>query len=253
MRSYLILPALLLAAAVSACGGNDDAPVPVQQNGNQRVDPATAGSIAGRVTFQGTAPAPATLKIDADPACTANGNTLVDESLVVDGSGGLKNAFVYVKDGLADYAFDTPTEPVVLDQKGCKYEPHVFGVRVGQPVEILNSDATLHNVHAMPQRNGEFNQGMPLQGMKLKETFTAPEVGVPFKCDVHGWMASYAGIVAHPYFAVTDATGAFSLPNLPPGTYTLEVWHEKLGTRTQQITIGPKQSADAVFTFAGSS
>ena len=251
MRSYILSSALILAAAVAGCSGKDDAPAPVQQTGTKRVDASTAGTIAGRVTFQGQAPAPAALKIDADPACTANGNTLTDESLVVDGSGGLKNAFVYVKDGLADYAFDAPAAPVVLDQKGCKYEPHVFGVRVGQPIEILNSDATLHNVHAMPQRNGEFNQGMPLQGMKLKETFTAPEIGVPFKCDVHGWMASYAGIVAHPYFAVTDAAGRFSLPNLPPGTYTLEVWHEKLGTRTQQITIAPKQSADANFSFAG--
>ncbi len=250
MRSYLVLSAFILTAAVAACGG-DEAPVPVQQTGTKRVDAATAGSIAGRVTFEGQAPAPAVLRISADPACTANGNTVVDESLVVDGSGGLKNAFVYVKEGLADYAFDTPTAPVVLDQKGCKYEPHVFGVRVGQPVEILNSDATLHNVHAIPQRNGEFNQGMPLQGMKLKETFTAPEIGVPFKCDVHGWMTSYAGVVAHPYFAVTDASGRFSLPNLPPGTFTLEVWHEKLGTRTQQITIAPKQAVDATFTFAG--
>ena len=242
---------LLLAAAVSACGGNDQTPAAVQQTGTKRVDAATAGSIAGRVTYAGQAPAPAARRIDADPACAASGNTLTDESLLVDGSGGLKNAFVHVKDGLDGYAFDAPASPVVLDQKGCRYEPHVFGVRVGQPIEILNSDATLHNVHAMPQVNGEFNQSMPLLGMKLRETFTAPEIGVPFKCDVHGWMASYAGIVAHPYFAVTDASGRFSLPNLPPGTYTLEVWHEKLGTRTQAITIAPKQAADTAFTFSG--
>jgi plastocyanin len=143
-----------------------------------------------------------------------------------------------------------PSAPVVLDQKGCQYVPHVFGVRVGQPVEVRNSDPTLHNVHAIPQTNGEFNQGMPLQGMTLDQTFTAPEIGVPFKCDVHGWMSSYAGIVAHPYFAVTDASGAFALPDLPAGTYTLEVWHEKLGTRTQSITIQPKQTTDAAFTFS---
>ena len=124
-------------------------------------------------------------------------------------------------------------------------------VQVGQPVQIKNSDATLHNVHAMPQRNDEFNQGMPLKGMKLNQVFTAPEVGVPFKCDVHGWMTSYGNIVAHPYFAVTDAAGNFSLPDLPPGTYTIEAWHEKLGTRTQQITVGPKQPVKADFTFSG--
>ena len=249
MRSYIV-PVILLAAAVSACSGPSEPPAPVQ-TGTKRVDAATAGSLAGRVTFQGQAPAPAMLKVDADPACISNGTTIADESLIVDGGGGLKNAFVYVKEGLSDYAFDPPSGPVVLDQKGCRYEPHVFGVRVGQTVEVLNSDATLHNVHAIPQKNGEFNQGTPLKGMKIRETFTVPEIGVPFKCDVHGWMTSYANIVAHPYFAVTDEAGTFSLPNLPPGTYTIEVWHEKLGTRTQQITIAPKQSAEASFTFTG--
>ncbi|MDQ3068949.1 MAG: carboxypeptidase regulatory-like domain-containing protein [Acidobacteriota bacterium] len=248
MRKYF-LSAVFCAAAASGCGGTDTTPPPAQQTGTKRVDAATAGSLSGRVSFSGQAPAPAVLRTAADAACSEGGNTVIDESLMVDGTGGLKHAFVYVKDGLADYAFDMPGAPVMLDQKGCKYEPHVFGVRVGQPVEILNSDATLHNVHAIPQRNEEFNQGMPLKGMKLKETFTAPEIGIPFKCDVHGWMTSYGHVVAHPYFAVTDATGAFALPNLPPGTYTIEVWHEKLGTRTQQITIAPSQAASASFTF----
>ena len=239
---------LILAIAVAACS-EPEAPAPVQ-TGTKRVDPATTGSLAGRVTFDGQAPTPAVLRTSADRACDQGGAPLIDESLLVGGDGGLQNAFVYVKDGLGDYSFDVPAEPVVLDQKGCKYEPHVFGVRVGQRIEIRNSDPTLHNVHAMPQTNEEFNQGMPLQGMKLNQVFTAPEVGVPFKCDVHGWMASYAGIVGHPYFAVTGADGRFTLPDLPPGTYTIEAWHETLGTRTQQITIVPKQAADVAFTFA---
>jgi plastocyanin len=251
MASRLFLVALL-AAAASACGGNGDTAKTVpQQTGTKRVDASSTGSLSGRVTFQGHAPAPPVLKVAADPACTAAGVTLVDESLLVDGSGGLRNAFVYVKTGLEDYAFDTPTEPVVLDNKGCRYEPHVFGARVGQPVRVVNSDPTLHNVHAIPQRNSEFNQGLPLQGLDMTETFTVPEVGVLFKCDVHPWMTAYAGIVAHPYFAVTDASGRFSLPDLPPGTYTIEVWHEKLGTRTQQIAIAPQQKADVSFSFAG--
>jgi plastocyanin len=249
MRSY-VFPALVLAAVVSACGG-DDAKVIPQQTGTKRVDAASAGAIAGRVTFQGQPPQPASLKITGDPACTANGNSVLDESLVVDSSGGLKNAFVYVKNGLEDYAFDPPASPAVLDNKGCRYEPHVLGVRIGQPVHIRNSDPTLHNVNAMAHANQEFNQSLPLQGMTVTETFTAPEIGIPFKCNVHIWMTAYAHVVAHPYFAVTDAAGRFSLPDLPPGTYTLEVWHEKLGSRTQQVTLAPKQSADATFIFTG--
>ena len=248
MRHKLLL-SVFFAAAAAACGGGDQAPAPVQQTGTKRVDPLTAAAVSGRVSFEGQAPAPAVLSTSADRACDKGGGPLYDESLLVDAGGGVRNTFVYVKEGLGDYAFDVPAEPVVLDQKGCKYEPHVFGARVGQRIEILNSDTTLHNVHAMPQKNEEFNQGMPLQGMKLNQTFTVAEVGVPFKCDVHGWMTSYGGIVAHPYFAVTDAAGHFSLPGLPPGTYTIEAWHEKLGTRTQQITIAPSQPAQVTFSF----
>jgi plastocyanin len=157
--------------------------------------------------------------------------------------------FVYVKDGLVNYVFDTPTAPVVLDQKGCRYIPHVFGVRVNQPVEIVNSDPTLHNIHATPKANQEFNNGQPIQGMKMTHTFTAQEVMVPFKCDVHGWMNSYVGVMNHPYFAVTNADGSFELASLPPGTYTIEAWHERLGTQTQTVTIAAKETGQVTFTF----
>ena len=110
----------------------------------------------------------------------------------------LGNVFVYVKDGLGNYVFDAPTEPATIDQKGCRYTPHVFGIRVGQPLEIVNSDPTLHNIHAMPKSNTEFNTGQPIQGMKTTHTFTAKEVMVPFKCDVHGWMNAYVGVLDHP-------------------------------------------------------
>jgi plastocyanin len=156
-----------------------------------------------------------------------------------------------VKDGLdPEYAFETPTTPVVIDQKGCVYTPRVVGVRVGQPIEVVNSDPTLHNVHALPMVNQEFNQGQPVQYSKLSRTFTAPEVMVRFKCDVHSWMAAWVGVVAHPYFAVTGADGSFQLPNLPPGTYTLEAWHEKLGPKTAKVTVAAGQTQAASFTFS---
>ena len=107
-------------------------------------------------------------------------------------------------------------------------------MRVGQPIEIINSDPTLHNIHAMPKANSEFNTGQPMQGMKTKHTFTAKEVMVPFKCDVHGWMNAYVGVLDHPYFAVTGEDGKFALKGLPPGTYTIEAWHEKLGAHDRR-------------------
>ena len=141
---------------------------------------------------------------------------------------------------------------MVFDQNACHYLPHVFGVQVGQPIEIVNSDATLHNIHATPKTNSEFNTAQPIKGMKTTHMFTAKEadVVVPFKCDVHGWMNAFAGVLDHPYFAVTKPDGSFSIPNLPPGSYTLAAWHERLGTQTMPLTVAAKDSkSDANFTF----
>jgi plastocyanin len=167
----------------------------------------------------------------------------------VGSGGGLQNVFVYVKDGLGNRTFAAPATPVVLDQQGCHYVPHVVGIQVGQPMEIVNSDSTLHNVHALPKENGEFNQGQPLKGMKNVHTFTTKEVMVPFKCDVHGWMNAWVGVLDHPFYAVTGNDGSFSIKGLPPGTYTIEAWHEKLGTQTQMVTIGEKETKDVAMTF----
>jgi hypothetical protein len=125
----------------------------------------------------------------------------------------------------------------------------VFGIQVGQPLEVVNNDPTLHNIHAIPKNNQEFNTGQPVEGMKYSHSFTAAEVMVPFKCDVHGWMNAYAGVLDHPYFGVTGSTGTFEINRLPPGTYTIEAWHEKLGTQTQSVTIGEKETKDVTFSF----
>ena len=187
--------------------------------------------------------------MNADPVCVKEGKGTTTEFVVAGADGGLQNVFVYVKDGLGGRTFQAPQQAVVLDQKGCHYRPHVFGVQVGQPLQIVNSDPTLHNIHAIPKANQEFNTGQPIQGMKFDHTFTAKEVMVPFKCDVHGWMNAYAGVLDHPFFATTDTSGKFELKGLPPGDYTIEAWHEKLGTQEQKITVGAKETKEANFAF----
>jgi hypothetical protein len=127
----------------------------------------------------------------------------------------------------------------------------VLGLMVGQPLQILNSDTTLHNIHALPSKNAEFNTGQPIQGMKTDHIFTAAETMIPFKCDVHGWMNAYAGVLPHPFFAVTAEDGTFTIKGLPPGTYTLAAWQEKLGTQTEKVTLAAKDEKEQNFTFKG--
>ena len=250
-RNYkAIALAALLAATAAACGdsGKPGEPaVPAPAPDAKKVDEATAARITGKIVFEGTAPPNAAINMSSDPACA--GGTVTSESILVD-NGGLRNVFVYIKDGLGNkYLFDTPTDPVVLDQKGCHYTPHVVGLRATQPLQIVNSDSTLHNVHGMPEKNREFNQGQPVPGMKNSVTFNVPEVLIPFKCDVHAWMYAYVGVVSHPYFAISGGGGQFELRTIPPGTYTIEAVHEKLGRQSQTVTLGEKDAKEITFTF----
>jgi plastocyanin len=242
---------VLAAALVAAgCGGGSQSPPAESAPPDaKRVDESTAGTVSGRVSFEGPVPENRIVKADSDAACAREHPNGISLDTVLVNNGALQNVFVYVKDGLGNYHFDKPPHAVVLDQKGCKYLPPVFGVRVGQPIEIVNSDPTLHNVHAIASANREFNFPQAIQGMKQPKTFTTPEVMVHFKCDVHNWMNSWVGVMAHPYYAVTSGAGAFELKNLPAGTYTIEAWHSKLGTQTQSVTLGEKESKTVSFTF----
>jgi plastocyanin len=241
--------AAVLCVLTAACGGSQPAPASQPAPGAKRVDEAKAANVAGRVLIEGPVPVNPAIKMAADPFCireNKDGRTF--ENFVVS-DGGLENVFVWVKDGLGNYAFDVPTEPVKVDQQGCRYHPHVVGVRAGQPIEISNSDDTLHNINARAEINQPFNIGQSQAGLKNTVTFTAQEVMIMLKCDVHSWMNAYAGVVNHPYFAVTADGGKFELKNLPAGTYTIEAWHEKLGTQTQTVTVADNESKAITFTF----
>jgi len=210
-----------------------------------------AATISGAVKLDGAVPKEPVIQMAADPYCQSQHTTpVMDEEVVAGGAGELANVFVYVEN--VSGTFPAPSTPVVLDQKGCQYHPHVNAVMVGQPLEIVNDDATLHNVHAMPAANSQFNVGQPVQGMKENHKFDKAEV-TPFKikCDVHGWMKSYMAVMPHPFYAVSQANGTFTINNLPPGNYTLVAWHEKYGQQKQQITVGKKESKTVTFNFKG--
>lgn len=211
---------------------------------------ADAATLGGLVKLEGTAPKMPSMQMAADPFCASQHPTPEpDEEVVVGPGGELANVIVYVKNAPAG---GPNTTPAVLDQKGCKYIPHVTAVQVGQPIQIKNSDNTLHNVHAMPKTNSQFNEGQPVQGMISTKKFDKVEME-PFriKCDVHGWMKSYMAVLPHSYHSVSQMSGQFSIANLPPGNYTLVAWHEKYGQQEQQVTVGPKEQKQVTFTFKG--
>jgi hypothetical protein len=208
---------------------------------------AQAATVTGKAKFKGTAPKPAKIKMNTDPQCMKG--DVFDESVVANADGTLKNVFVYVKSGLEGKSFPTPSAPAQIDQVDCHYVPHVMGVMVNQPFEVRNSDATLHNIHAMPEKSAQFNLGMPMKGMKMTRKFDKPEVMVTVKCDVHPWMHAFVGVMEHPFYAVSDGKGAYALMNLPAGKYVIAAWHEKFGTKEQTVTVEEGKAATADFTF----
>jgi hypothetical protein len=256
MRSRLILLWLCLGVLflAAACGGGDSDGGEADGGDEETtvVDSATAGSVAGVVNFTGTAPEPEVIQMEGEPDCAA---TYTDgpfsETVAVNDNGTLANTFVYVKTGLEGMNFATPSEPVVLDQDGCRYHPHVLGVQTDQTVLIRNSDPVSHNIHPNPTNSRSFNISQPTQDMETERSFPAAEIMIPVSCDIHSWMSAYIGVVDHPYFAVTGADGSFELPNLPPGDYVIEAWHETYGTQTMNVTVGESEAVDIEFTYEG--
>ena len=187
-----------------------------------KVDPATAGTVTGKILFTGKAPARKKVDMDEDPQCAKLHNGPVyDDEVEVGRKGGLGNAFVYIKSGLEDRKFEPPSQPVVIDQRGCWFTPRVIGMQTGQSLEATNSDPVTHNIHPRAKVNREWNQNQPQGAEPAIRKFTLPEVMIHVKCNIHAWMKAWIGVVDNPYFAVTGADGSFEFKNVPPGVYTV--------------------------------
>jgi plastocyanin len=212
--------------------------------------PVLAGDITGTVTYSGKVPALKPIAMDADPVCASKhgGKPVPNEMLTLGPGNTMANIMVRVK-GPVKGSFPAPAAPAVIDQKGCQYHPHVLGLRVGQTLQLRNSDGLLHNVHALPKVNTPFNMAMPGNRKTADTKFGKEEGMFQVKCDVHPWMSAYVGVFSNPFFAVTGPDGKFKISGLPPGTYEVEAWHEKLGVRDAKVTVGAAPGT-ANFTFA---
>lgn len=249
--TMLMAAAMVLMLAGCGGGGESDS-APAEEAAPQKMGTDISqfsGSINGSIAFSGEAPKMRPVKMD--DACGAfHTEAVMSDAVVVNGNGTLKNVFVYIKDGLgSDMSFTPPSESVIFDQKGCTYDPHVFGVMAGQNIEIRNSDPVLHNIHALPTTNRPFNFGMPNEGDKRDRSFKKAEVMVKIKCDVHPWMGAYVGVLDHPFYSVSSDDGSFTINNVPPGEYVVEAWHEKYGSQTMTVKV-EAAAATADFSYA---
>ena len=252
VKSVLYTSLAVLLVIGSGCGGKSEEDADVMQSSapavaKKAVDPATTGTVAGKVSFTGTAPKMNKIDLGADAVCASlHQEAIRDQSVIVNGNGTLKNAVVYVKKGLEEYSIPAPAQTPTLNQVGCRYEPHVLVMTPGV-LKIQSSDKTMHNVNCQAKVNKPFNRAQPVPST-IEEKLTKPEF-VPFKCDVHPWMRAYVAVIEHPIAALTGDEGSFKLDSLPAGTYTIEAWHEKFGTQEMTVTVETGKTAEANFTF----
>jgi len=247
------LGVLTLLAVTSGCRQPVE-PVPTGPE-YFRPDPATAGRIGGRVHFTGRRAVARKVDMDGDPQCAQlHDRPVVDEELALsrlDGEDRLANVFVYLKSGLEGKVFEPPTDPVEIEQRGCWFGPRVQGIMVGQTLKVINSDPLTHNIHPLAKINREWNQSQSPGEAPLTRRFTRPEVMIRIKCNIHNWMHAWVGAVANPFYAVTGSDGTFSFEGVPPGSYTIEAWHEKLGRLEQPLTLSVNGRSDLTFNFKG--
>lgn len=256
VRSCGVITPALVVMVIAGCGGDGGSGGGGNSGGGAAienpVDAATAGNITGSIAFEGTAPSMDVIDMSDERVCAdKHASTPMIDEVVVNDNGTLANVFVYVKEGLEGLQFPTPNQSVLLDQDGCVYAPHVLGVMAGQDITIRNSDGLLHNINASPNEQRGFNTSQPTN-MESTRSFGTVEIMVPLRCDVHGWMNAYVGVLDHPYYSVTSSDGGFDLSTLPPGDYVVEAWHERYGTQTQNVTVTTGETAEVTFTFSAS-
>jgi len=239
MRSSMFASIIVLAVSLSSLPGALKAGAPA----------TTKATLHGVVRFEGKIPPAKLINMAADPVCAKqHPSPVMVQEVMADGKGDLQNVIVFVSEGLSGMTFDPPSQPAVVEQKGCMYQPHVMAVRANQTLELVNDDSTSHNIHPQPANNREWNKAEPPRS-KMEDSFAREEVAIPVKCNVHPWMKGYIAVFKHPFFAVTGTDGVFDLRDLPAGTYTIKAWHEKLGTTTQTVTIGANETKEISFVF----
>jgi len=251
-----------MIVALVGCGKKEEAPTEAPTETTKApsptpIDQATVGEVNGKISFEGAKPKPQRIMMDQDPVCVQKhgGKPVFAEDGEVNGDGTLPNVFVYVKAGAEKYTFATPADPVVLDQDGCMYKPHVLGIMAGQTLKIVSSDATTHNIHPMPKDNREWNMSQAPGAAPIEQKFARPEIMVPVKCNQHPWMRAWIGVTSNPFFAVSGSDGTFTIKGLPPGDYTIEAWTAIGGTgqtQEQKVTVGPKETKTVDFKFKAS-
>jgi plastocyanin len=262
--AILFVPVMVIALAF-ACGGDDyfeeyDSKVANQGSGGGgeapsgtmvTVDPATAATVTGSISFSGEVPRFPPVNMSAEPDCMRmhQGRVPSDRAVVNDGK--LQYVLVWVSKGLEGKNFPVRTDKVTLNQEGCIYKPHVVAVQKGQPFNVINSDETTHNVHPLPRDNREWNKSQTARAPAIEYAFPRAEIKIAVKCNIHPWMQAYIHVLEHPYFSVSSADGSFEIGNLPPGTYTVQALHEQLGEQEMEITVGSSESKQLDFEFTG--
>jgi hypothetical protein len=243
--------ALVVLAWVLVNGALSGAAAPAAATSpSASADTSAPAAVSGVVRLDGPAPAAKPISMAKDPECMKMHPSGVNTEEAITGSDGtLGNVIVYVSEGLGDRTFDPPANPVVIEQKGCSYRPHVLTMQANQKIQIVNSDPTSHNIHPIPINNREWNKSQPPGQPPLEATFAREEIAIPVKCNEHPWMRAYIAVFKHPFFNVTGKDGRFELKNLPPGEYTISAWHEKFGTVEQRITVGVKETKTVDFVF----